>query len=70
MIRVLKSDLEQLRFKLDQLQTSVFWMETYVVGLNEKVKQLKKFLCDLETVGTTPEKAVNEKQSRVEQPAI
>jgi len=56
MIKVSKDDLEQLRFKLDQLQTSAFWMETYVVGLSEKVKQLKKFVKDLETVGTRPEK--------------
>jgi len=55
MIRVSKSDLEQLRFKLDQMQTSAFFMETYVVGLAEKIKQMKKYLTDLETVGTRPE---------------
>jgi hypothetical protein len=54
MIRVSKADLEQLRFKLDQMQTSAFFMETYVVGLEEKIRQLKKWLSDLETVGTRP----------------
>jgi hypothetical protein len=56
MIRVSKADLERLRLEIEQIQTSAFWMETYVVGLAEKAKRMKKLLVDLETVGTVPDR--------------
>ena len=55
MIRVSKADLEKMWLELDQLATSAFWMETYTLGLQERCKRLKKYLSDLEMVGTTPD---------------
>lgn len=47
MIKVSKADLEKIRLELEQIANCALWMETYTLGLQERVKRLKKFLSDL-----------------------
>jgi hypothetical protein len=61
MIRVSKESLEHLRLELDQIATSAFFMETYTMGLRERVSRLKKYIDGLEMVATRPETATSEK---------
>lgn len=55
MIRVAKRDLDAIRTELDQIATSAFFMETYTMGVRERINRLKKYLSDLEMVATRPD---------------
>jgi hypothetical protein len=63
-MKILKEEYDKMKSELDQLAVSAFFLETYAIGIKERVTRLKAYLAKVESLRPVSEAEQIEQHTR------